>query len=505
MKKVLFLFLMVALALPIVAAPRHGADARADANDRILVWVADAAEPGQHRADAVGDLGYMDGLGTYTKLGGALAQSGRIEVCGPHGISKDGRHMALFQGIEGGVVASLYLVTDGGEPQLVNDRFQPLGCVGANGIFEFSDDGSRMTFIQFERDFPFGFADGLLKVVTTDSLTELLNVRNVVAFDQTPNGVAFISFFTNDRQEADEVAVTWWDGNTDRELSSLLADDGCRYLGARIQQGPDGMLWMALEQRCSGTTSVNFWKIDPTTRSEEFIFSAESAGRYSSYAESNRFFFAPDGNTIVYTLPDGITDETVSINAYDLTLDESRVLVEKGAVVGYLSNPANAGMTVGSDGNFLAFVVRSVNNREFTLNLWNLADLSGPVLQERAGGETDTIPFMALSRDGKRLVYVAGGRDNSILTLDLTNPAAGPDRVRRGTFGKWAALSPSGEELAIVEYQIQEEGIRGPDFLNTVIVNLVTAEVTTIYTGGRVEGDEVKDASFAVPIFWFRP
>lgn len=505
MKKVLFLCLMVALALPIVVAPRNGAAARADANDRILVWVADASRPGEQRADAVGDLGYMDGLGTFTKIGPVLPQSGRVEVCGPHGISNDGRHMALYQGIEGGVVSSLYLVTDGGEPQLVTDRFQPVGCVGSNGIFEFSGDGSRMVFIEFERQFQYDFADGLLKVVTTDGFTELLSVRNVVAFDQTSNGVAFVSFFTNDRKEADEVAVTLWDGNTDRELFSELAGDDCRYMGARVQEGNDGNLWMGLAERCSGATNLKFIRIDPATRSGETVFSVESGGRFSSYAESNRFFLTPDGSTLVYTLPDGITDETVSINAYDLTAQESRVLVEKGAIVGYLSNPANAGLTVGSDGNFLAFVTRSVNNREFTLNLWNLNDLSAPVLSERSGGEDDIIPFMALSRDGKRLVYVAGGLDNSIFTLDLTNPAAGPERVRRGTFGKWAALSPSGEELAIVEFQIQEEGIRGPDFLNTQIVNLVTAEVTTIYTGGRVEGDEVVDYSFAVPVYWHRP
>lgn len=505
MKKLLFIALMVALALPLVLSPRSGADARADANDRILMWVSEAAAPGQHRADAVGDLGYMDGLGTYSKIGPALPQSGRIEICGPHGIAKDGKRMALYQGIEGGVVSKLYLVTEGGEPQLVSDNFQAVGCVGSNGILEFSEDGSRLTFIEFERRFQFDFADGTLKVITTDGFTELLNVRNVVAFDQTPNGTAFVSFFTNDRREADEVAVTWWDGNVDRELTALYADSGCRYMGARVHMGPDGNLWMALAQRCSGTTSLNFWRINPTDRSEELIFSANSGGRFSPYAESIRFFFSHDANTIVYTLPDGITDETVSINAYDMTTQRSRVLVERGAVVGYLSNPANAGMTVGSDGSFLAFVVRSVNNRRFELQLWNLDDLSGPVLTERAGGETDTIPFMALSRDGKRLVYVAGGEDNSIFTLDLSTPGARAERVRRGNFSKWAALSPSGNELVIAEYQLRPEGVRGVNFLNTQIVNLTTSEVSTIYTGGRIDGDRTVDVSFAVPVYWYRP
>lgn len=53
------------------------------------------------------------------------------------------------------------------------------------------------------------FADGFLHIVNSSDFTELYTYENVTAFDLTDTGAAFVSFFTNDKNEADEAAVIW--------------------------------------------------------------------------------------------------------------------------------------------------------------------------------------------------------------------------------------------------------------------------------------------------------
>ncbi len=497
---------LIILGLFVLASSfTFGAQARVDENDQILTWNAPAVEPQQHAADNVGELTFINGAGAITKLADGLAQSSRIEACGPNALSPDGRHLALYMGTEGGIVSSLYLITDGNEPVLVDDAFQPVSCMGGNGILSFSPDSSRLVYIRYERNFAVEFADGILQVIDPNDFSELFSSRNTVAFEQNADGVAFVNFFTNDRGEADEAALTWWNGDVDRELTAHLAEENCKYVSAHVSIAPDGMIWLSLAGRCPGeSTMMRVYRVNPADRSEEMLFEVESGGLFSTTSQTNSLHFSPDGNTVLYTVPDGITTSTASLHAYDVATGNSTVLVRQSAVVPSMQLPANAPLTISPDGAWMAVAVTSVNQADNSLRVYNVNDPS-QVVEFEAGGSGDVISWMQFTPDSRRLVFVAGGpggKDNSLQFLDLGTDR--PLRIRRGTYSRWATLSPNGAEVAIAEYQIQEEGVRGPDYLNLVVVGVDSSETTTLFTGGEVVDDEVTNVQFAVPLHWFR-
>ncbi len=507
------LILGLVLAVGLVLAPMSHADdapltgtsaTRADENSRILVWTADAVTPGQLAANNPGQLAYINGNGTLTPVSDVLSGSSRVQVCGPNGVSPDGRLIAIYQGIVGGVTSSLYVSTEGATPQEVNERFQPIGCIGGNGILNFAPDSSYMTFIEYERAFNVGFADGLLRIVSTSDFSELFTERIVVAFEQAADGVAFVRFFTDDRSEADEVAVSFWDGNTDRELTSFFAEDGCRYLNANITTAPDGQLWLGLVSRCTGSSTQNVYRINPQTRSVELIFSVQSPGAFPQSTEANRFFFSTDGNTLFYTIPDGFTLETVSLNAYDITTGETRVLVSRQVVIPGVdgSNTGNQPTRISPDGRWLMVVVTDPDGKQSRLNFYDLNNPTADPIVIAAGGRDDIFTFLQFTPDGNRLVYVSGGSENSLFTIDMTGETLSPVRVRRGNFSGFAALSPDGNEIAIAEFVILEDSVRGPDYLNLQVINLDTTERVTIFEGGEVIDGQSQNLKFALPIYW---
>lgn len=513
--------LMVGVSLTTVsAADQQSTDgdsaARIGPDSQILVWNAPGLEPGRQSVDNVGELAYINGNGDLDELDDVLAQSARVEACGPNALSPDGRHLALYQGNVGGVVSSLYMITDGAEPQLVNDIFQPVSCVGGNGILNFAPDSSYVTFIEYERDFNIGFADGFLRIVSTSDLSELFSAREVVAFEQAADGVAFVRFFTNDRSEADEVAIVFWDGNTDRELTSFFAEGDCRYQNASITTAPDGQLWLGLVTRCSGITELNIYRINPQERSATLILTQQSNGVYANFAQSNRIWFSRDGSYVIYTLPDGITQQTVSLNALAMEnipddepadVNDTEVIIEQQMVVGGVQGQAgnNDFSRVSPDGRYLIAVVTTVNQRRNELQLVNLDDPLADPLVIPAGGEADIFPYIDFTRDGGRMVYVAGGADNSLFFLDLNAENINPIRIRRGSFQRYATLSPDGTEIAILANEYPDDEREERDRYTALrVINLDTSDEVLLFEGAEIVDGEVGEREFATPIFWFR-
>ncbi|PJF39664.1 MAG: hypothetical protein CUN55_13825 [Phototrophicales bacterium] len=513
LKIALTISLVMAIGMAVVPyshahnAPLSKNTVRVDDNSRILVWNANnAATPAQVTRDNPGQLAFINGSGTLTPISDVLAGSSRVELCGPNAVSPNGRFVAIYEGIVGGVSSSLYVMVDGEAPVLVNDQFQPIGCVGGNGILDFAPDSSYMTFIEYERDFNVGFADGMLRIVSTEDFSELFSERLVVAFEQAADGVAFVRFFQDDRSEADEVAILFWDGNTDRELTSFFAEEGCRYLNANIKTAPDGQLWLGLVSRCTGNSTQNVYRINPQTRSVELIFSVKSGGAFPQSSEANRFWFSADGNTLFYTIPDGFTLETVSLNAYDITTGESRTLIERQVVIPGVngSDTGNQPTRISPDGRWLIAVVTDPDGSQTRMNFYDLQNPTAEPVVIAAGGRDDIITYMDFTPDGNKLVYVSGGLDNSLYTIDLTADTLNPLRVRRGNFSGFAAISPDSKEIAIAEFQILEDGVRGPDYLNLVVIDLETSAETNLFTGGEVIDDQAQNLKFAVPVYWLQ-
>lgn len=476
-----------------------------DEGDQILVWTAPASDPSNFLADATGDIAFMNGLGALTTVVKVPDQSNRIQACGSNALSPDGRHYVLFTGLDTGNGGTLYLMTDGGSPVVVEEGFQFLACRGGNAILKYSPDSSRLVYNAHEVGAAQSeFADGTLKVRSTADLSEQFTARNATSFDVNGSGVAFLQFFVNDKKEADEAAVIWWDGSTDREVATFTAKEDCKFVSGYIKIGPDGQLWVIMGENCR-ETEWQLYRVNPSDRSALLALTQEPQGTMATASELNQIFFSPDGSTLFFTAPDGVSLSTAQL--YSVSVDDlanPTQILDRSMVIPTYGGNTNATPQISPDGQWLAFVINTPQN-DATLNLLNLADPSAPIKSASAGSSGDTISFMQFKADSSGVVFTAGGdrgADNSLLTWNLSDEA--PQRVRRGTYSQYAAVSPDGTEIIVMEWQVKPEGVRGDNWMNTVVVNLESTEVATLYVGGQAEGDVVAINGFVRPLLWVR-
>lgn len=477
--------------------------------DRILVWHAPAEAPGSQAADRVGQLAFINHTGEIQPLADVLQQSSKVVACGPDAVSPDGRRYALFQGVDNGRVASLYMMTDNDVPVLVDDTFSSLACVGGDGLFRYSPDNSKIGYVDYEFKANVDFGDGYLRIRAIDEgFTEQYSLRNVVTFDFIDNDrVGFVQFFTNQFNEADEVAITVWDGNTEREIVSYLAEERCRYTGSRMAAGPDDNLYVSLLKNCGQGADLELIRIDLDSASAESLFTVDPPGGFYPFSQTNNIFFSPDGDTLFYTLPDGVRNNSVSLVAYDLASGTSSTVIERQVEMPNQGGTFMPPAQISADGRWFVSVVTAPNLRNNSIYAVDLNDPATPPVVMPAGNDEDTVLFLGISPNSKFIVFVAGGdkgRDNSLFHYELGSGATSADRVKRGVFSPWAVISPGGTEVAILEYQIQEEGIRGVDYLNLVNIDLEGGATTTLFEGGTVENNQVINVQFAAPLRWVR-
>jgi hypothetical protein len=480
------------------------APAQLSADDQLLVWLGVGTAPGRHSATEPGRIAYLDGMGVSTPLLEVPRQTSRVQSCGDASVSPNGQYAAFFMGLD---VGTLYLVKDVQKPTAVTE-VHPLTCLGG-GTFSFSPNSGRMAFINFEAGAEKSeFPDGLLQVYNTADMSELFRYENVIAFDMRDEGVAFVSFFTNDRNEADEAAVMWWSGSGTVEVATLNpASKDCRFTSAAIKALPDGKLLMVLGHRCTKGDTRTAWQlyaVDPSARSATLAATDYQPGTFASFARTNRIFSSPDGKLAFFTVPDGVTANTVGLKLVkvdDLAISD---WFERQVVMPTYSGSVNAIPRVSPDGRWLAAVVTSPNN-ENALYIWSLADASVAPITLRAGSAGDAISSLAFSADSSRLVLVAGGSDgadNSLVAVDL---ATGTDfRVARGRFGSGLTLSPDGGYAALLSWQKVDDP-KEPLYANLVAIAIQNSVVTTLYTGAEVVDGKVSNQTFAFPLFWWRP
>jgi WD40 repeat protein len=345
-----------------------------------------------------------------------------------------------------------------------------------------------------------------MHIYNTASLSEELSSDNVVAFDVAPTGVAYVSFFTNDRNEADEAAVFWWSGNAEVEVATLQPEEDCHYTSAQVAIASDGTFLLILGHRCTRgetRTSWQLYTVDPSARSATLASSDFQPGLFAAFARTNNILFSKDGNLAYFTVPDGVASNTAAIAAVNLSDMSITVPLERQAVFASLSGGANAFPRLSPDGNWLATVVTSPSN-DNAVYVWNLADsTAAPVIFE-AGSTGDTISNIVFTPDSARLILVAGGErgaDNSLVGLDL---ATGNNfRIARGSFSQGIVISPSGTEVAIMDWQEVEDPAQ-PSWLNTVAVNLDSSEVATLFEGSEMVEGRVENLQFAYPLVWRR-
>jgi WD40 repeat protein len=469
----------------------------------ILAWREAGFSPQESSPSTPGELGLLDDAGTFIKLLDVPAQASRVQACGDEATSPDGSMLAFYVGLDSG---TLYLMKGADSPQAL-DEVQSLTCLGG-GTFQYSPDSNRLGYIAYEADAAASeFADGFLHLVNTSDLSEAFLYENVIAFDLTNEGAAFVSFFTNDRSEADEAAIFWWNGSTEREITTLRPDENCRYTSASVATAPDGSLVVMMGHRCTSGDTRTSWqlhRVNVAERSTSMAASEFLAGQFASFARTNQVSVLPDRAAALFLLPDGITANTAGLMTVNLENASTAEVIQNQAVFPTLSGGANAFPAVSPDGRWLALVTTSPNN-DNQLNVIDLNDPSTPPITVSAGSQGDVISSMVFSGDSQHLIFIAGSPDtgrntnNSLVALDLNT---GSDfRIKRGRFAPGLAVAPDGSAVVAMDYQVLEDE-REPPYLNLVKINVETSETVLLFEGAEIVDGKVTNPQFAMPVSW---
>lgn len=481
-------------------------------NQRLLAWVAPAAAPGQQGASAAGEVLYFNADGSTESILELEDGTTRVTACGSNAESPDGSAFAFIATVTSGGVerGTVYLVHDASsELKTVAENVNPANCIGS-APFEFSPDSGRFAYIDWPDDAtgmnsPFG----RLRIFNTSDGNETTNIENVTAFSLTDSGATFVSFFTNDDGEATEVAIYTWDGSSETEVASLTADsdNDCRYTSSSIAEVSSGLM-AVMGYKCNRGDNTNtqwqFYLIDPANNTAQREQSENSGGRYFAFSDTNAIFASSDGNSVIFAVPDGVNNQSVSLLATAIDdIDPITVLERFGIMQSVSDKPYdanNATAIASSDGRWFAIVVNDGNNNA-KLQVFNLSDTSLSPINVNLANQGDTISAMVFAPDNETLYYVAGGDQgdtNTLFALNLTTGAE--DRILRGRYAQMV-VSPDGGTVAVmnwVEFDPEE-----PRYLTLEMVDLGANSATVIYIGGEVNDEgKLEDASFAYPLSW---
>ncbi|PJF39903.1 MAG: hypothetical protein D6737_07355 [Chloroflexi bacterium] len=468
-------------------------------DDRLLVWLGNGAAAGQHPASNPGQIGFVDQNGNFEPIVDVPPQTSRVRTCG-QGTSPNGRYYAFYMGLDFG---NIYFM-DRTSMSIIQDSVQATACLGESS-FQFSPNSERFAYIDFEPGSATDeFADGFLKIFNSEGVSEIMSFENTSSFDINNDGLAFISLFTNDRNEADEAAIFWWNGNTEREVATLLPEEDCRFTNSAITIDDDNRFLAVIGHRCRAGDTRTQWQlyqIDPEARAFTLLASDFQPGAFVSFARTNNVFIAPNGETAYFTVPDGVTANTAAVAAINLSDSSITVPVGRQMIFPTFQGGANAFPVISPNGRWLAGVVTSPNN-DNSLTVLDLNNPNTAPVVIPAGSRGDTISSMQFTPNSERLIYVAGGdnsANNSIFALDLES--GGEFRVRRGRFAQGLAISPNGEELMIGDWQVREDP-QDPPFQFFTVVNIDNSDSITLFEGAEIVDGEVTNQRFMFPLSW---
>lgn len=430
-----------------------------------------------------------------------LPSGSRVAACNDEGENlSDRRYFAFYAG--GQEAGTLYIMDGIYAPRAVG-AIDYLACV--MGTFQFSPDGDQFAYIGYvpsasRNEFPVG----TLRVFDSATLSEQYRIENAIAFQLTANNLTTVSFFTDEDGKADEAAVSEWDGTSERELATILpTEERCRFSSASVAKAIGGMVAMVLGQRCDGQQQMQwqFYTIPaPFDGSITLVASDNQPGDYVSFARNNALFLSEAGDIAYFTVPDGVTANTVAVAAINFAADNDvRVAVDRQVLMPTFRGATNAEPRQSYDRSWLAFTMTSPNN-DNNLYALDLVNTDNPPIIIRAGARNDLISALAFTPNNASVVYTAGssnGGDNSVFALDLASGTAA--RVRRGNFGRALVVSPDGEHAAVNEWVSVQDGTQTRTFQALRMINLQTNTETTLFE----DSDSPANARInAIPLVW---
>lgn len=475
-------------------------------DEKLLVWVAEAQRPGRQTAQNPGELLWIDSQGNFESFMALPPQTTHVTTCGrTSSLSPDGQSLAFYVGAD---VGTLHILKGTDSLFVVDTDFHAMGCTG-NGTFEFFADSSQFAYIDyFPGTLDGSFGEGTLRIYNNTTFQQVRQFDLATAFDVEGTNLTYARFFTNDRGEAVEAAIVLWDGETDQEVATLFSETDCVFNNANVKLLPDGNVVAIMGHRCStGDTRTNWqlYVISPENRTATQITQNAQVGRFFAFSRTNSLFASPDGNTIYFTIPDGITNHTVALMNVDMnSMGMTPILNQNTIMPRYSNNPfaaENHPTIYSSDGTWLGAVQNTADN-EATLALVDLAQPGLPPIEISAGSRGDQIIELEFTPENDRVVYVAGGDngdDNSLWGVDLIT--GNNFRIRRGKYG-WGVISPDGGRIAVMNW-VPTENNR-PPYATLVIVDIESAQETLLFNGGEVVNGDLTGVRFALPITWRR-
>jgi dipeptidyl aminopeptidase/acylaminoacyl peptidase len=480
-------------------------------NGLILAWVAPAAAPGRQRSDAAGELVYFAPDGTMETLMALPGGTTRVTACGDASTSPDGSIFAFMTTVTGGggESANLHLIRGvSTEIVTVAEDLNPIACVGSSP-FHFSPDGSRFGFIDWADSANNAVSPiGRLLIYETDSAEQVANIENVTDFTLTDAGAVFASFFLNNDDEATEVGIFTWDGSNDSEISTLRAEENCTYTSASVVPTGDESLAAILGYRCDGgATQWQLHTVDTANNTAQLELSEATGGRYFGFSDTNATWLSPDGETLWFTVPDGVSNQTVSLLSTAIDSISPTTVIDRFAFMPTVSDlpydANNATARFSPNGQYLA-IVRNDGSNNAVLHIVNLDEPSLAPVQVDAGDNGDTIATLAFSQDNSQLILVAGtdeGGNNALVQIDLAT--GNESRIARGRYSQ-AVIAPDASRIAAMSWVVYDEDEE--PYLSLVVVDAASGEETVIFEGGTVDGEgNLTNQAFAYPLSWRTP
>lgn len=499
-------------SVPTTVMAQEGPVTGMAATDKVLAWVAPGAAPGRQSASNPGQVVFFTPDGETETVLQLPNGTTRVTQCGPESTSPDGSQFAFIATVTaGGVETGTIYMMRGVELQLhtVATGVNPVSCYGS-APFRFAPDGSRYAYVNWAADANNATSPrGRLLVFNSADHTQAGSFSDVANYTLTSSGAAFVSFFNNDRQEATEVGISVWDGSNDREVASLRADENCYYTSASVAEVAGGELAVVLGYRCSRGDTTTRWQlhvVDPANRTSQLELTEPAAGRYFGFSDTNSIYASVDGSAVFFTVPDGLSNQSVSVLATSIDNIAPTTVVQNYGLMSAVSDlpydANNATAQLSPDNRFLA-IVRNTPDNDATLLVVDLADPSTPPTTIDAGDRGDTVASMIFSADSSRLYFVAGadeGGNNSLFVLDLATGSE--SRVDRGRYAQMA-VAPDGSLIAVMDWVVFNDN--EPPYLTFKFLDPASGSETVVFVGGEVNAEgKLINPAFAYPLAWRR-
>jgi Tol biopolymer transport system component len=243
--------------------------------------------------------------------------------------------------------------------------------------------------------------------------------------------------------------------------------------------------------------------VDATNRSMTLLTSSPAEGRYVPVSRTNAMYVSPDGSTLVFAIPDGITAYTSALVKANLVEMGMSPVTEKFVVMPSVTARPYATenhLPVLSPNGSLLAVVRNDPNNLATLVVIDLANPGVPPIEIALNDRGEIVSELLFTPDSSILYYVQGGEANRALyALDMLSGSE--SRVSRGRLAQ-GVLSPEGTKIALIRRELGGE--RQTPYITLIAQDIATGNETVLFTGGEIVDNKVVNQRFAYLLAWRR-